>query len=1076
MDTSLPPSQGLSFYEQGMPTGLNDPFSAFLGPPARPQSTNPYEKRNTAVFSMPENYLGQNLFLGDTIADYMFTAQQTHLTERVMPWFATDQLYVQWQQWENNAHFLDTTPHQSLSKRITQRRNIRRSSLIRRGIMFEFEHHFIRTALGQMSFIKGLGQIARSVQETANIEVIRALVNGHRYQQQYQRDHGVFRQGNLREALEWDRNRFGLVQKDQLGLEKWDAEVRAEMYAWRGQANAILMGEEISIYATFVGPERTLFKNAGERGPARVNNDPAYKQLAAAGTQGAVDRVEAEYLVRDVPVFLCKSYAVEGVGRQEQLTRVRAVGEYAVMFDECPSDVHYKSSTRDIAIFDESRDDFGVITMDMAIENCSIWDANGNVYARLVNPQQIYNTSMDMATTLEKRNLGMNFLARPNPNRESDIKYLPVEYIGDIAKEYFSEESLLKAAESLAAAVFRGDHEARNATEKVLAEVSRAAGQAGVDINVAGNEYYNSFAQRLQQLVGADGVFTNELANNLQGVLGTGALRARIVPDTEIAQGKDQPTPGWTGDKPTVGPAKYPAPIQSQINQAGQTLLQTLIVPLNKLGAEYERPAQMIAQDETMSHEARAHAIREHINLVVDQQVPGFHFKSRPAVTDWFDKRLSGFQAHVQKVQSQAQPVKASVSPLKAGEKRMHTIGEPLPEGWRYVNEYVQQNADQIAREARANAGYGYIRSNLFDMLHFADQRFADEERRMQAAQRGGAQGGAAYYAGREGAGRFERMGQMAFGEMGSDTDVVQNILDRHTTKSGDTVRRFNNLAERVKEIASSSGSALLQVCALAYLSAPFKKQTFKAFRRQDIRIPFGFILARPQATYRTRAIIKCQLDGGTGNVFFGHSEAKLGHDNARGLGLLHYTCYMGAVITKPKNLYVQHDVMMAGYLGGMDLRFWNPDTYRAFVKSNQRAPEASICCFIVPYEERDIPVVFDIAGKFFTEMASGLADQRQGSAPAFTTALMYNDVYGFHGAIDNTGVALGQPHNPRRKHINRIVWRGCQYGNNPVTGRFDKARHNQGHLGVTYPGCAQVRAGRNRYLDPKLVLAATGN
>jgi len=72
-DTNLAPSQGLSFYDQGMPSGMDGMFEAFLGPSAHPQATNPYEKRNVSVFNMPESYLGRNLFLRDTVEDWMFT-------------------------------------------------------------------------------------------------------------------------------------------------------------------------------------------------------------------------------------------------------------------------------------------------------------------------------------------------------------------------------------------------------------------------------------------------------------------------------------------------------------------------------------------------------------------------------------------------------------------------------------------------------------------------------------------------------------------------------------------------------------------------------------------------------------------------------------------------------------------------------------------------------------------------------------------------------------------------------------------------------------------------------------------
>lgn len=185
----------------------------------------------------------------------------------------------------------------------------------------------------------------------------------------------------------------------------------------------------------------------------------------------------------------------------------------------------------------------------------------------------------------------------------------------------------------------------------------------------------------------------------------------------------------------------------------------------------------------------------------------------------------------------------------------------------------------------------------------------------------------------------------------------------------------------------------------------------------------------------------------------------------------------MAAVIHSPKNVYVQHDAMIANYLGGHGTQFWTPETYRSFARNNQTSPDASICCFMIPYEERDIPLFFDISGRFYTQMRSGLADQRQGSMLAFTTAPIYNEMYGFHDPLARTR-AMDEPDRRQgRKHLNRIVWRGCQYNKNIVSGRFDKYRANQGHLGpAIYPGCGQVFNGKVAFLDPKRVLASTGN
>lgn len=61
------------------------------------------------------------------------------------------------------------TPHQATSRVLTQRRTVRKASIIRRGIAFEFEHDFVKTALGRTSFMASLAQMARSVQVGLNL-------------------------------------------------------------------------------------------------------------------------------------------------------------------------------------------------------------------------------------------------------------------------------------------------------------------------------------------------------------------------------------------------------------------------------------------------------------------------------------------------------------------------------------------------------------------------------------------------------------------------------------------------------------------------------------------------------------------------------------------------------------------------------------------------------------------------------------------------------------------------------------------------------------------------------------------
>jgi len=108
MDTNLPVSQLDPLYN-GQFTGAGKAFEPWLGPMPTLQRTDPYEHRNVQIWDMPEGYKGQNLTLRETVEELAFTAKQKFLTKYILPWFPTDQVTLQWEQFEANAHLMDIT-------------------------------------------------------------------------------------------------------------------------------------------------------------------------------------------------------------------------------------------------------------------------------------------------------------------------------------------------------------------------------------------------------------------------------------------------------------------------------------------------------------------------------------------------------------------------------------------------------------------------------------------------------------------------------------------------------------------------------------------------------------------------------------------------------------------------------------------------------------------------------------------------------------------------------------------------------------------------------------------------------
>jgi hypothetical protein len=235
---NLNPNQVYDPYADGIASGRDDMHLSFLGPPPKQPQVQNYRHKPRFVFSfspffsnfffgrdifiMPDHYTGRVDNLGETMEDYMFTAEWDWYTERILPWYRTDQIHFMWTEWDNLPAYMSRVPHLSASRVVTQNRTIRRASIVRRGIAAEFEHDFVATPTGRSSYMAALAQMARSVQETANVEVLRALLHCHRYQMTMWRKHNVIRHEDLDEYHRRKAERFMIAQKEKFGMNKID--------------------------------------------------------------------------------------------------------------------------------------------------------------------------------------------------------------------------------------------------------------------------------------------------------------------------------------------------------------------------------------------------------------------------------------------------------------------------------------------------------------------------------------------------------------------------------------------------------------------------------------------------------------------------------------------------------------------------------------------------------------------------------------------------------------------------------------------------------------------------------------
>lgn len=445
MPISVPPSQSVDPYSIGISSGVDNLFEAYFAAP-RTGKTNPLAGRNVSMFNGDEAYEGQALQLPPTLMDWMWTANQTFYTEVVLPWKVVDDIYVEWVVWEANAHIMPQNPHQGVARNVTQRRSAHRAALIRRGIGMQFEHDWARTKLGRESIIIGLGQIVRSRQETANVEVIRALLCASHWYQQWVRENGQVRRLDHLEYLKQQRDYFAYFQKEKNAPALWDSFSDAEAWAYHGRFDTIILPERMLNYVAKVRPEQTDYYVKGPNAPGNVDGtfrvalDPALMQ------DSAIPRV----FLNGKSVYPARAFHVDGTEPLNMLAKPVQMGEYNWMTDEhCQYDDGYNSNERDIMIYDEDRDRFAKFTLRDALKYCGLFTMEGSLLSSM--PEEGAGSLQQDTADRERDFLTM---------RDDKGQLKPVECFGDIADIFYSpvmfekmgktfERGLTQAAQAL---------------------------------------------------------------------------------------------------------------------------------------------------------------------------------------------------------------------------------------------------------------------------------------------------------------------------------------------------------------------------------------------------------------------------------------------------------------------------------------------------------------------------------------------------------------------------------------------------------------------------------------------------
>ena len=265
------------------------------------------------TYNLPKAYEGRNKYL-ENVLDYLITNESDWYTSLALPWEATDQLSVQWEIFRFNKTLFDLEPEQGVPRYVSAERESRTDRLVRRGLGFIIEHGFYETEEGRSHYLMNLRQISDSVHETCYFGVMRALLTAHDYYKAHRAEHGPVRT-KFAELTRVERNRWAIIQKDELGLYTLDAEIK---HAFRRQGlehNLIVLPDTTSMYVTMVP---NFQREYSRHGPGNMAN---------------LEKGEDNLLTfRGSRVVESKPFDIDFLGEgTDLLLRERMIGEYFVL-------------------------------------------------------------------------------------------------------------------------------------------------------------------------------------------------------------------------------------------------------------------------------------------------------------------------------------------------------------------------------------------------------------------------------------------------------------------------------------------------------------------------------------------------------------------------------------------------------------------------------------------------------------------------------------------------------------------------------------------------------------------------
>jgi len=418
----------------------NDPYSTalqdFFGMPSNQTMVKAYNYFPRTNHTLPDAYEGRNMFLNDTIEGLILSDNEVY-TSILLRWLFTDQINFTFNTFVFNQTLPTIVPHEGVSRLIQSSTESQSFTTQRHGLGFRMEGDFADTAQGAAQYTRNLIQISQACQELANYGVELALLNCKDYQREWSaqyRERGL----TYEKILDAEAANFGACALESGRIEIMIEEARAVLTARRIVADAVLLWPQAKLhFAMTLNGTRTGYYRMGPNGVSNFEQGP-----------------DAFGMIRNIALFESREFDVNvGGPRAQPLERPVCVGEvYGMLFDSRRNDTlslkDYKTSQRDIFLYDLPEDQYKRVSFRDAIDECDVFEADGGIRSEFWDFANELNEALGSTSTA---------LSKQNPRRipifvvRNGEQYTVANRFGDLDPEVLTDDDIRQVLSTIPA-------------------------------------------------------------------------------------------------------------------------------------------------------------------------------------------------------------------------------------------------------------------------------------------------------------------------------------------------------------------------------------------------------------------------------------------------------------------------------------------------------------------------------------------------------------------------------------------------------------------------------------------------